>query len=85
MVFLKESISVQKMFEKIFDIINRELQAKTIMRHHFTPIRRAEFQREKIMCYQKCREKGTLVYCQWKCGLLRASQRRAWILPMELI
>lgn len=73
------------MFEKIFGIINRELQAKTIMRHHLTPIRRAVFQREKIMCYQRCREKRALVHCWWKCGLLQSSQRRAWTFPTELI
>ena len=39
---------------------NREMQIKTIMRYHFTPIRMAII---FFKCWQECGEIGTLVHC----------------------
>ena len=46
-------------------LIMREMQIKTIMSYHLTPIRMAII--KKTGNVSGSREKGTLVHCWWKC------------------
>jgi hypothetical protein len=57
----------------------KEMQIKTTLRFHLTPVRIAIIKNTTTnRCLQGCGEKRTLVHCWWECKLVQPLRKTIW-------
>ena len=57
----------------------RELQIKTTVRYHYTPIRMAKIQNTNhTKCWWGSKATWTLIYCRWTCKMVQPLWKTVW-------